>query len=113
MREETWDRCHGHIVYFGFKKIVEVEEHYQARFEGTLLSVSVMSPGKPDVTYAGEDLGGGHYQLAQVGGEGRALMHRFPGSDSLLGCWDENGESGLLHLMKAPQTNGGDGYGCS
>lgn len=113
MREETWERCRGHIVYFGFKQIVEVEEHYQAKFKGASLSVSVMSPGKPDVTYTGDDLGGGHYQLAELGGTGKALMHRLHGSDSLLGCWDENGESGLLHLLNETQATGVDGDACS
>lgn len=113
MREETWERCRGHIVYFGFKKIVEVEEHYQAKFKGASLSVFVKSPGKPVATFTGDDLGGGHYQLSELGGTGKVLMHRLPGSDSMLGCWDENGERGLLHLMNAPQTKDGDSDGCS
>lgn len=104
MTQEVWTRCQGRIVYFGFKEIVEDEEHYQVEFSGTSLRVSVRGDGKPEVTYVGEDLGGGHYQLSQVGGEGRALMHYLPGSNSLLGCWDENGESGLLHLVKASST---------
>lgn len=50
------------------------------------------------VVYKGEEQGQGHYLLESEEPQGRASLHRFPGSLILEGYWEEDGMKGMWRI---------------
>lgn len=50
------------------------------------------------VNWKGQDLGGGHFEMVSPEVEGRAMLHRYGGSEILEGYWNEGGDHGMWRI---------------
>jgi hypothetical protein len=52
--------------------------------------------------YEGSEMGDGHYNLKEQGGDGRASLHCFPDGRILDGWWTEDSGEGMwrIHLIE-------------
>ena len=49
-------------------------------------------------TYAGTEIGEGHYKLETSAGDGKANLHHFKGGQILDGWWVEHGHEGMWRI---------------
>ena len=88
------------ITYYGSGHPVSIMECKVRLLEGHISILYEDHEGEQ--VYSGKALGGGHYELACEGKDGRATLHTLPGSTIYEGFWLEDGAEGMWRVKVQP-----------
>ncbi len=93
----TWKSCTADILYYDGRPTITKDEGYIVRLTDESIEVAY-DDDEGAVCYRGKNTGDGHYQLTAAERNGRASLHRFPGSNFMEGYWNEDDSRGMWRI---------------
>jgi hypothetical protein len=98
IRMQVWSKCTAEVYYFDAEPAALEKEKYIVRLSDEIIEVVYDDDDGHPVCYRGINNGDGHFNLLAAECDGKATLHRFPGSEYLEGYWREGGEKGMWRI---------------